>query len=129
MQTGTPDDWYGEMTATLGDRLTAAREAKGMKPEEFARVIGVRDRTVRNWEADASEPRGNRLQMIAGALGVSLRWLMTGEGQGGPDRNVAPARQSLLTDVRLLRAEMERMALRVASIERALAHEDEATAA
>ena len=128
MHTGTPDDWYGEMTATLGDRLTAAREAKGLSVDEFARVLGVRDRTVRNWEADASEPRGNRLQMIGGALGVSLRWLMTGEGQGGVDRTVASARRSLLTDVRLLRAEMERMALRVASIERALAQEEAAAA-
>lgn len=43
--------------------------------------LGVLPRTVANWEADRSEPRGNRLAMLAGVLGVSMNWLITGNGE------------------------------------------------
>jgi len=71
---------YTDDVATFGDRLTHAREVAGLTVPGFARRLGVRRPLVEAWEADQREPRANQLQMMAGMLGVSLRWLMTGEG-------------------------------------------------
>ncbi|GGG73665.1 transcriptional regulator [Salipiger pallidus] len=75
-------DWYGPESATFGDRIAGAREAAGMDQEKLARRLGVKLKTLQAWENDISEPRANRLQMIAGLLNVSLVWLLTGEGDG-----------------------------------------------
>jgi HTH-type transcriptional regulator, cell division transcriptional repressor len=71
---------YTDDVATFGDRLTHAREAAGLTVAGLAHRLGVRRPLVDAWEADQREPRANQLQMMAGMLGVSLRWLMTGEG-------------------------------------------------
>ena len=76
------NDFYAEGRATLGDRITAAREGAGLSASQLAERLGVRLRTLASWENDATEPRANRLQMLAGVLGVSLVWLMSGRGEG-----------------------------------------------
>lgn len=76
------DGWYSETQATFGDRLEGAREALGLSQAELARQLGVSLGTLRAWEEDVRAPRANRLQMMAGALNVSIRWLLTGEGPG-----------------------------------------------
>lgn len=122
--TGT--GWYAEARATLGDRLQAAREAAGLSLAEGATRIGVRAATLRGWENDAAEPRANRLQMLAAFYGVSLRWLLTGEGQGLPaphsDGAAAPdALDTALADLRQMRAELVRVQDRLGRIEAAIA--------
>ena len=54
---------FGGLTAALwfGDRLAAARDAAGMDAETLARRLGVRLKTLQDWENDISEPRANRL--------------------------------------------------------------------
>ena len=85
------DAWYGPETSTFGDRLAAARDAAGMTPEQLARRVGVKLKTLTSWENDLSEPRANRIQTLAGMLNVSVMWLLNGEGDGidppgdGPD--------------------------------------------
>lgn len=74
---------FTEDVATFGDRVTHAREAAGLTLAGLARRLGVGQDLVRAWEADQQEPRANQVQMMAGMLGVPLRWLLTGEGQGG----------------------------------------------
>lgn len=75
---------YREGAATFGDRLAHAREAQKLTVEQLARRLGLRVETLQNWEADRSEPRANRLQMLAGFLNISMIWLLTGEGEGAP---------------------------------------------
>lgn len=75
-------DWYSNETATFGDRLADAREALGMTQADLAQRLGIKPATVEAWENDLSEPRAARLNILAGLLNVSLRWLMTGEGEG-----------------------------------------------
>jgi len=120
-------DWFSDDKATFGDRLAGAREAAGLSQAELARRLGVTDKTIRAWEDDMSEPRANRLRMLAGMLNVSLIWLMTGEGEGvaAPEAREAAAPipaevEGVLTDLRLMRAEIERMAERVRGLERRL---------
>ena len=115
----TDDSWYAEDIATFGDRLAAAREAQGLSQEEFSQRIGVKLKTVLHWEEDAKEPRANRLQMIAGMLGVSIMWLLTGEGPGvaPPGANGNDDLPRLLGDLRGLRSDASDMAGRIAALE------------
>lgn len=77
-----PDADYSDRAATFGDRVAHAREARGMSQADLARKLGLRTTTIASWEEDRSEPRANKLQMLAGVLSVSMIWLMTGSGLG-----------------------------------------------
>jgi HTH-type transcriptional regulator, cell division transcriptional repressor len=72
---------------TLGGRLSSALDAAGISAESLANQLGVREETVVAWESDRSEPRPSRLVDIAGILGVSPMWLMTGAGEGPGELN------------------------------------------
>ena len=92
--------------------------------KERASRVGVRAQTIEAWENDAKEPRANRLQMLAGLLGVSLSWLLTGKGDG-PDGPIETTEISedlnrLLTDLRDLRAQIANSADRMARLEKRL---------
>lgn len=90
-------DDYTDNAATFGDRLALAREWQGMSAAQLARRIGLKVGTIQNWEADRSEPRANKLQMLAGLLNVSIVWLLTGEGEGAPFETEFPATASSTT--------------------------------
>ncbi len=117
-------DWFAEGAATFGDRLTAAREAAGMDQRTFARRLGVRLKTLESWENDLSEPRANRLQTVAGLLNVSIRWLLTGEGEGlsepATDVEMAANARDLLADLRQVRTDMGRQAEKLGILEKRL---------
>jgi transcriptional regulator with XRE-family HTH domain len=117
-------DWYGPDTATFGDRLAAAREMSDMTQAELARRLGVRVATLRAWEDDLSEPRANRLSMMAGLLNVSMMWLINGQGEGldAPvEETVLPASAAeVLKEVRDLRADMMARAEQLGRLEKKL---------
>ena len=104
-ETAGPVDWYSDAAATFGDRLSAAREAIGMDQRTLATRLGVKLSTIQRWEDDQSEPRANRLVMLAGVLNVTMRWLLTGEGDGidGPDVEppLSSDLQALMTEIRV----------------------------
>lgn len=103
--------WYSEDAATFGDRLAGAREAAGLRQKAIAEKLGVKVTTVIAWENDLKEPRANRLQMMSGILGVSLSWLLTGEGDGP----VAPEDEFMMSDDVLdLLAEMRALRSQIA---------------
>lgn len=116
-------NWYSEEAATFGDRLAAAREAAGLSQKQLAERLGVKAGTYRNWEDDASEPRANRLTMLAGILGVSMRWLMTGSGEG-PDLEaegeVSSDVRSILAEMRELRVQIQRSSVKLGQLEKKL---------
>lgn len=118
-------DWT-EDVSTFGDRLARAREFAGMSQAQLARRLGVKTTTIRNWESDRSEPRANRLQMLAGLVSVSMVWLMSGEGDGGPtmqDQDVGPefaGLRDVLDQLRDLRIAQDRLADRTGLIEKRL---------
>ncbi|MAY86988.1 helix-turn-helix domain-containing protein [Arenibacterium halophilum] len=121
--TDNSTDWYGPDTATFGDRLAGAREAAGMTQAQMARRLGVKTTTLTGWEDDLSEPRANKLSMMAGLLNVSIIWLLTGEGEGTP----APAEgddsgdiAGILAELREIRAAMRATSERAARLEKRL---------
>ena len=117
-------DWYSEDAATFGDRVAGAREQAGMTQKQLAKRLGVRLSTVRAWENDLSEPRANRLSMMAGILNVSMMWLITGEGEG-VDAPVAATPvndtvRDLMVEMRDLRADLLKRAEQVGRLEKRL---------
>ncbi len=64
---------------SLGGRIAVTRAARGLSISQLAQRIGVATETARNWESDRSEPRVNKLQMLAGVLEVPMLWLLGGE--------------------------------------------------
>lgn len=121
----TAEEWYSGDVATFGDRLAAAREIAGLDRSGFAKRLGVKKRTVADWEDDLSEPRSNRLQMMAGLLNVSVGWLLSGEGDGveAPvegDKYYDPSLVALLSDIREIRSRMKNDLDRLAKVEGAL---------
>lgn len=117
-------DWYSEETATFGDRLAAAREAARLSQKELAQRVGIKTSTLRSWEEDLSEPRANRLSILSGILGVSLRWLLTAEGEGllPPDEDAPEASDvaGILSEVRAVRAQLTASNDRLAKLEKRL---------
>lgn len=117
------EDWYSDDKATMGDRITAAREHAQMDCVTLSRKLGVRETTLQGWENDEREPRANHIRMLAGMLGVSLIWLLTGEGDGlsvaGPGSSGA-AREAALTEIRVLQRTMRETSRRLARLEKLL---------
>lgn len=95
MYTDQPDN------DTLGGRLSRAREAANYTEARFARTLGIKKQTLLSWETDRSEPRANRLIMIAGLLGVSPAWLLHGIGES--------PQEGLSDELNLMRAQIERI--------------------
>ena len=120
--------WYSSDMATFGDRIVGAREAIGLSQRDLAHHLGVRPETLRGWEEDRTEPRANRLQMLAGLLNVSIRWLLTGEGDGvaAPIEGASAEFRNMVTEVRDLRVVMARTAERLSRLERRLVELSEA---
>ena len=81
---------------TIGGRLSRAREAMAMTPAQLARRLGVKSATLQAWECDRSEPRANRLAMLAGVLNVSPSWVLYGVGNAPSDDARPEIARSLL---------------------------------
>ncbi|UWR28170.1 helix-turn-helix domain-containing protein [Sulfitobacter sp. S223] len=117
-------DWYAPEAATFGDRVAAAREAAGMTQAVLARRLGIRVPTLHAWENDMSEPRANRLSMLAGLLNVSMMWLINGEGEGldgtGETGVLTEDAADILSEMRSLRVEMLQNTKRLAQLEKRL---------
>lgn len=115
--------YYSEEAATFGDRLADARETLGLSQEEFAKRVGIKLKTLVAWENDFSEPRANKLQMIAGMLNVSMVWLMTGEGTGidmlsDTVLDNTADKDGALMELRAIRSEQSRLSERLARLEK-----------
>ncbi|MCF3593408.1 helix-turn-helix domain-containing protein [Rhodobacteraceae bacterium LMO-12] len=125
MSEDTTEGWFDAESATLGDRITGARDAAGMNQKELSKRIGIKLTTLQDWENDLSEPRANKLQMLAGLLNVSITWLLEGVGDGvdGPDEGppIDEDMRSILSELRELKARANKTANRLGALEKRLA--------
>ncbi len=96
---------YGPDEATLGDRLTVAREAAGLTVPQLAERLAVQAKTVDGWEIDQAAPGDDGLARIATILDVPPVWLADGTGPG-----VVDATTELAELRRLLDEAMQRLA-------------------
>jgi len=117
------DSWFDPDATTFGDRVAGARERAGMSQGELAKRLGVKLKTLKGWEEDLSEPRANKLSMMAGLLNVSLLWLLSGEGEG-PDSpamgELEPDITGLLTEIRDIRTQIAYSTDRLGRLEKTL---------
>ncbi|WP_111731807.1 helix-turn-helix domain-containing protein [Roseovarius amoyensis] len=124
MNAETTDGWFDPDATTFGDRVAGARERAGMSQSELAKRLGVKLKTLKGWENDLSEPRANKLSMMAGLLNVSLLWLLSGEGDGptSPEDEGELSRDvaDLLTEIRDIRAQLSRSTDRLGRLEKSL---------
>jgi len=117
-------DWYGPDKATFGDRLAATRENSNLSQNDLAKRLGVKNSTIKSWENDNSEPRANRLSMLAGLLNVSITWLISAEGSGveAPSKldRSADSLQEVVKELRILRLNMIKSVERIDKLEEKL---------
>ena len=92
-------------------RLIKARKDIDFNIADLSRHLGVNPKTIRDWDAARSEPRSNKLSMLAGLLGVSVGWLLAGGEQAEIDD------QSIKHDVARLRLLMDEMTLIIDRLE------------
>ncbi len=124
MSAQTENSWFDPESTTFGDRVAGARERADMNQAELARRLGVKLKTLKAWEEDLSEPRANRVSMLAGLLNVSLFWLLTGEGQGpeGPDAQTEEGEfiNAILSEMNALSAQLATTTKRLTLLEQKL---------
>ena len=60
----------------IGERITAAREAKGLTMEELGQMIGVGKSAISRWESDKRVPRIEHLFRLSVALDVDVNHLI-----------------------------------------------------
>ena len=111
IMTETPD------MDTMGGRLSRARDAKSMSVGQVAERIGVKAQTISAWESDRSEPRANRLVMLAGFLGVTPTWLIQGIGQAPTEPDATESAATLETEIRILKNYHEKLGRRIDQLE------------
>lgn len=86
---------------TLGDRLRKARETAGVTVEEMAADIGRSDRTVRNYESDATTAPLLVIRQYGFRCQVSFEWLAGSGGGGGADTQAVTIRKQHIQPLRL----------------------------
>ncbi len=122
MDETTHDKWFDPEATTFGDRVAGAREQAGMSQSEMAKRLGIKLQTLKSWEDDQTEPRANKLSMMAGLLNVSLLWLISGEGDAprAPyDENaMAPEMADMFKEFRSLRAQLMQTTERLGLLEK-----------
>jgi len=102
---------------TLGGRIWRARDALGLSTKDLADRLGVRIDTISAWERDRSEPRTNRLFMLAGILGVTPAWLIAGIGEAPKDDLSGSAHGQLRDQLAQLRKLHEQTGKAIATFE------------
>lgn len=129
-QTKTPLPSVDEMAVddTLGGRIVHAREAAGLTAKDLAARLGVATKTVANWETDRTEPRSNKLSMLAGLLGVSPTWLLAGQGAAPREAAENGGNGELQGEVGRIKQEATRLLQRIDSLSDQIAVADERSA-
>ncbi|AKI00891.1 putative transcriptional regulator [Hoeflea sp. IMCC20628] len=88
---------------TLGGRITRARDLSSLTLEDTASNIGVTVETLAEWESDRSEPRANKIMTLAGVLGVSPAWLISGTGDAPQPAGISIAVAEMSGEINRLR--------------------------
>lgn len=71
--------------ATLGARITQAREGAGLSQTALGKSLGITRSAVSQWESGDTEPTPEKLRGIAMETGVNYDWLATGRGAASAD--------------------------------------------
>ena len=65
---------------TLGERIVIARSARNLRQKELAEHFGITPVSVHQWESGQTQPDPRKITSLASVLGVSVEWLLSGQG-------------------------------------------------
>ncbi|WP_262498734.1 helix-turn-helix domain-containing protein [Pseudomonas sp. WS 5071] len=65
---------------SIATRLRSVLDKKGLSIKEASELVGIPYRTLQNYLLDEREPNAKALSAIRTHLGISVDWLLTGEG-------------------------------------------------
>ena len=74
-----------EKKERLGERIRAARTAKGWKQKHLAAQVDVEPITVSRWERGATSPDLDVINLVAEATGKPLSYFIGDEGEQGAE--------------------------------------------
>lgn len=77
-QTSASTGSYEKMS--IAARLRSVLDKKGLSIKEASDLVGIPYRTLQNYLLDEREPNAKALSAIRTHLGISVDWLLTGEG-------------------------------------------------
>lgn len=77
-KTGASIGIYEKMS--IATRLRSVIDSRGMSIKEASEVVGIPYRTLQNYLLGEREPNTKAMAAIRTHLGISLDWLLTGEG-------------------------------------------------
>ena len=66
----------------IGDRIAAARQARGMSQKALSAAVGTAQTTISSWERNRTEPTRNDVERVALALGLKPSELELGAAAG-----------------------------------------------
>ncbi len=66
---------------SIATRLRSVLETKGLSIKEASDLVGIPYRTLQNYLLDEREPNTKALAALRTHLGISMDWLLTGEGE------------------------------------------------
>jgi transcriptional regulator with XRE-family HTH domain len=78
---------YKERISTVSERLKEAMQLKGIRQIDLCRMCQIPKGAMSLYISGAYEPKQDRLQSLAVALGVDIAWLM------GYDTNMSPNKE------------------------------------
>lgn len=73
-------EWNLNTPKTLGERLKYARKPLGTQGA-LSEATGISQNAISNYENNKRQPKVGVAQILCDALGISPRWLLTGEGE------------------------------------------------
>lgn len=69
---------------SIATRLRDVLDVKGLSIKQAAEIVGIPYRTLQNYLLDEREPNAKAMSAIRTHLGISVDWLLTGEGSMFP---------------------------------------------
>ena len=79
----------GRTPRDIGLRIVALRTALGHNQSAFAKLVGVSQPSLANYEAGLRRPEIDRAVQIVTRTGVTLDWIYLGDRSGLPARLLA----------------------------------------
>lgn len=72
------------MNTKTGSRIKSLRIEKGLNQGELGKVLGLDQGTISKMERGENEPTAKTLRMLREIFGVTIDWILTGEGTRHP---------------------------------------------
>jgi len=102
------------------DTALSLMKEKKLKQIDLVRLTGHSSGTVSDWISNGVLPRADDALKIADRLGVSVRYLVTGED----DKDLSPREKELLRECSILRDESFKLVLDCAKLMRKAAEQE-----